>query len=187
MGELIAQSRDSLAHEQRLFVTPLVEIVEGEARRILTDARRADGDAVEDFLNFHQQRRVTGDGADAITRQAVSLRKAEQLHQSMLCVCLTGHQRVVVALDAQTGEILWEEVALTGPPEKKWENSTYATPTPATDGERVYAYFGQGLATLDFEGRVLWRQEFDDYTAHTRYGAAGSPVLTDTTVVLGRE
>jgi outer membrane protein assembly factor BamB len=35
----------------------------------------------------------------------------------------------------------------------------YAAPTPATDGERVYASFASGdLVCVDFEGRILWGQ-----------------------------
>ncbi len=100
---------------------------------------------------------------------------------------LSGLERVVVCVDEATGEVLWERTVLTSPPEKKWDNSTYATPTPATDGELVFAYFGHGLAALDFDGNVRWRETFPDYSHHTRYGAAASPVLHRDAVILGRE
>ncbi len=100
---------------------------------------------------------------------------------------LSGLERVVVCLDVDSGEILWERTVLTSPAEKKWPNSSYATPTPATDGELVFAYFGHGLAALDYDGNVLWSESFPEYMQHTRYGASSSPVLTVGTVVLGHE
>lgn len=100
---------------------------------------------------------------------------------------LTGLDRVVVCLDEATGEILWERTVFTSPPEKKWPTSTYATPTAATDGELVFAYFGHGLAALDFDGRVIWRERFPDYAHNTRYGASASPILHGDALILGRE
>lgn len=100
---------------------------------------------------------------------------------------LSELQRVVVCLDFATGEILWETPVFGGPAEQKWHASTYATPTPATDGKHVFAYFGHGLAAVDFKGRLVWRQMFPGYTRSTRYGAGASPVLTSDAVIVVRE
>ncbi len=100
---------------------------------------------------------------------------------------LNGLDRVVVSLDAESGEIVWERTVFTSPPEKKWSTSSYATPTPATDGELVFAYFGHGMAALDFDGRVVWSERFPDYAHSTRYGAAASPILHGDALILGRE
>lgn len=100
---------------------------------------------------------------------------------------LNGLDRVVVCLDEGTGEVLWERTVFTSPPEKKWENSSYATPTPVADGEIVFVYFGTGLAALDYDGTVLWRESFPGYTQRTRYGASTSPLLHGDLLILGRE
>lgn len=97
---------------------------------------------------------------------------------------LAGLQRVVVCLDLETGKILWEKSVFSGPAEQKWHDSTYATPTPATDGEHVFAYFGLGVASVDFEGRVEWREKFPGYSRSTRYGAGASPIVAGKAVVL---
>src|SRR5690606_3375111 len=57
------------------------------------------------------------------------------------------HKWIVMALDAGTGDVVWERVAYEGVPrEKRHIKSTYASATPATDGEVVVAFFGsQGL------------------------------------------
>jgi outer membrane protein assembly factor BamB len=56
------------------------------------------------------------------------------------------------------------------------EKNGYASATPATDGQRVYASFGRhGLAAFDLSGKLLWHRPFgviDNY-----HGPAGSPVL----------
>ena len=49
----------------------------------------------------------------------------------------------VVSVDARTGSELWRETAREGRPVMpRHSSNTYATETPITDGERVYAYFG---------------------------------------------
>ena len=59
----------------------------------------------------------------------------------------------------------------------------YASPTPATDGKRVYCAFGSSvLAALDFDGKVLWRKDIVPYTFDVTLGS--SPVLFGDTVIL---
>jgi outer membrane protein assembly factor BamB len=56
--------------------------------------------------------------------------------------------------------------------------NTYASETPVTDGERVYAYFGSaGLFCLDVAGKVLWSQSFPRRKMAHGWGSAASPVL----------
>src|ERR1035437_7467421 len=57
----------------------------------------------------------------------------------------------VLCLDLKTGKPLWERTAYEGrPKEKRHIKSTYASPTPATDGRVLVAYFGsQGLYAYD--------------------------------------
>ncbi len=96
-------------------------------------------------------------------------------------------QRVVVGLDLASGEILWETPVFSAPPEQKWPHGTYARPTPASDGERVFAYFGAGLAALDLDGRTLWVERFPGYSKSTRYGAGSSPVIAGDAVIVVQE
>lgn len=100
---------------------------------------------------------------------------------------VSGMLRVVVCLDADTGTVLWQTPLFALPTEKKHSLNTYATPTPATDGERVFADFGSGLAALDRDGQVLWRVRDPDYLNYTRYGAGSSPVLGDDLLIVYRD
>ena len=55
-----------------------------------------------------------------------------------------GRQRIVFCLDRSNGRIIWEKVAWTGAPERSHKMNGWASATCATDGERVYAFFGKG-------------------------------------------
>ena len=82
-------------------------------------------------------------------------------------------------LDTETGEILWRRVAREGNPRVPWHSSnTYATETPVTDGERVYAYFGMtGLYCYELDGDLVWKKDLGSYETRAGWGASSSPVL----------
>lgn len=93
----------------------------------------------------------------------------------------TVYKWEVHALDAATGKTLWTTVAHQGTPTiPKHQDNTYATETPATDGERIYAYFGGvGLFCFDLAGKPLWKKEIGVFPMEGDFGTASSPVLHD--------
>ena len=86
---------------------------------------------------------------------------------------------VVYALDWRTGKIVWEREVHRGVPQTaRHLKNTYASETPATDGERVYAYFGNlGLYSFDMNGKLVWSRPFGPYKTRFGWGTASSPVL----------
>src|ERR1043165_873350 len=68
------------------------------------------------------------------------------------------HHWLILCLDLASGRELWRQEAHSGAaPTRLHVKNTYASETPVTDGERVYAYFGNaGLFCYDLEGRRLW-------------------------------
>ena len=61
-------------------------------------------------------------------------------------------------LDRKTGEILWRRVAPRDRTEKLDRRNTPASPTPVTDGENVYVFFGDfGMLSYDPAGNERWR------------------------------
>jgi outer membrane protein assembly factor BamB len=91
-----------------------------------------------------------------------------------------------VALDRRTGEVLWRRPAPTTTFERVHQISNPATATPATDGERVYVYFGSfGLLCYDFAGAEQWKAPLPIPT--TRFGSGTSPVLAGDLVLLHAE
>lgn len=87
----------------------------------------------------------------------------------------------VQCLDAATGELLWRQVAREGHPLlERHSSNTYASETPITDGERVYAYFGMtGLFCYDMQGEPLWQKDLGNYEMRAGWGTSSSPVLHD--------
>lgn len=96
------------------------------------------------------------------------------------------HSWYVYCVDLESGDILWRKVVNKGKPVvSRHPKNTYASETPATDGERVYALFGDlGLYCFDFDGNELWRKEFEPKKTKYDYGAAASPVVYDGKVIV---
>jgi outer membrane protein assembly factor BamB len=85
----------------------------------------------------------------------------------------------VYCLDRATGKVLWKQLALEGKPRIPTQAAnTYASETPVTDGERVYAYFGMhGLFCYDVSGKLIWKKDLGAYPMIMGQGTASSPVL----------
>jgi outer membrane protein assembly factor BamB len=75
------------------------------------------------------------------------------------------------------GQILWDEHVEPKLPESKTvRDHGYAGPTPATDGQHLYVFFGKsGVLKFDLDGRQLWRADVGEETH--RWGCGTSPVL----------
>jgi hypothetical protein len=89
------------------------------------------------------------------------------------------HRWMVYASDWSTGRIVWEREAYRGvPPGPRHLKNTYASETPVTDGERVYAQFGNvGLFCYDLNGTPVWSRRWDAAPTRNGWGTAASPVL----------
>jgi outer membrane protein assembly factor BamB len=90
-----------------------------------------------------------------------------------------SHRWMVYDFDFDTGRIRWaREVRRSPPNSSKHLKNSYASETPVTDGERVYAYFGgTGLFAFDFEGNLAWSVAFEPFETRAGWGTAASPVL----------
>ena len=88
-----------------------------------------------------------------------------------------GGQRLsVMAFDRATGTVAWQTAVPANGMEWVHVKNGYASATPATDGERIYASFGRhGLVALDMTGRIVWHRKFG--TINNYHGPAGSPIL----------
>jgi outer membrane protein assembly factor BamB len=85
---------------------------------------------------------------------------------------------MVLAVDANSGEILWERTVFDGPVyDNRHRKNTYASSTIATDGERIYAYFeAEGLHVFDLDGNLVWQVWFGGL-AKAGLGPGTSPIL----------
>lgn len=98
----------------------------------------------------------------------------------------SGESCRVLAINRKTGAILWNKEVFKQVPRRKEGRNSYATPTPATDGKRVYTCFGDGsFAALDFSGAIVWTNR--DYKFYSQHGLGTSPILHDGLLIMGRD
>lgn len=88
------------------------------------------------------------------------------------------HTWKVLALDAGDGSLRWERTVFEGLPyDDAHRSGSFASLTPVTDGEHVYAHFGsEGVYAFDFDGNLIWSHDFGDL-ANWGLGDGSSPVL----------
>ena len=88
----------------------------------------------------------------------------------------SGLKISLLAYRRSTGTLLWQANVPATHAEHIYAKNSYASSTPTTDGQRVYASFGtHGLAAFDFGGKLIWHQKLGDVNNY--HGSAGSPVL----------
>ena len=83
-------------------------------------------------------------------------------------------------LDLATGKELWAATAATGKPKYGTHGSnTFASETPASDGERVYASFAAAgvVAAYDLAGNEVWKREVGAFPMQSNWGTSSSPVV----------
>jgi outer membrane protein assembly factor BamB len=97
------------------------------------------------------------------------------------------HTFKVVALDASSGKILWDRTSYEGTVfDARHRRSSFAGPTPVTDGVMVYAYFGpEGLYAYDATGSLAWKSVTPFATLGL--GTGTSPVLYENLVIIQRD
>ncbi|HPA06566.1 MAG TPA: PQQ-binding-like beta-propeller repeat protein, partial [Candidatus Hydrogenedentes bacterium] len=90
------------------------------------------------------------------------------------------HRWLVLAYDLNTGAKLWERQVHQAVPPRTHLKSSYASATPVTDGERVYAWFGEfGLlvALNAADGSQVWSFSEPPRKSRENWGFGASPVM----------
>ena len=89
------------------------------------------------------------------------------------------HQWKVLCLDLATGKLLWNKTVHQGTPQTPIHlKSSYGAETPVTDGERVYALFGNvGVFAFTIEGQEVWSKRLEPRKTRFGWGTAASPAL----------
>ena len=95
------------------------------------------------------------------------------------------HTMKVIAFDADEGDLLWSRTAYEGRVyDDRHSDSSYASPTPVTDGERVYAYFGsEGVYAYTVDGAPVWERDIGDIKT-VGLGVGTSPVLHEGLLII---
>ena len=93
---------------------------------------------------------------------------------------------VLLSFETRTGKTRWKREVTATEIEKTHQVGTPAMSTPASDGERVYVYFGSsGLFAFDFDGKPVWSYPLP--LPKMRYGAGTSPIIAGELLLLNRD
>lgn len=97
-----------------------------------------------------------------------------------------SEERLLLCFDRDSGRQLWQQVVLQSPLEEKHPLNSFASSTPATDGERVYVAFLDReemlVAAYDFSGREQWRVRPGPFSS--KHGFCTCPVLFENLVIV---
>jgi len=101
-------------------------------------------------------------------------------------VFLTGVEEerlTTLALDANSGRVLWKRPAPKVPLERVHRENSVAASTPCADEHHVYVYFGSyGLLCYDHDGLEQWKKPIP--TPKSMYGVSTSPILHEQRLIL---
>lgn len=96
----------------------------------------------------------------------------------------------VLCFDADTGEQQWERQFWATGSTLTHPKICSAAPTPASDGERLFAFFSSNdLICLDLEGRLLWYRglTLEHPNVSNSLGMASSPLVVGDTLIVQAE
>ncbi len=94
---------------------------------------------------------------------------------------------IVLCLDRETGETIWEQVAVeTTPHEGHHQDHGYASASPFTDGQFLFAHFGsRGLYCYDMDGNLQWKRDnFGKMRTRGGFGEGSTPTLYKDTILV---
>lgn len=94
-----------------------------------------------------------------------------------------GEKLITLALDRGTGKVVWRREIVRPRRMPMYKGNDPASPTPATDGTNVYAFFAElGLVSYGPDGRERWRVPLGPFKSF--YGMGGSPILAGDALVM---
>lgn len=93
----------------------------------------------------------------------------------------------VMCFDRENGKRIWEQTATTQKPNAAVHpDNNFASASPCTDGNYLYAHFGsRGLYCYDLDGKLIWkRTDFPAMTTRGSFGEGSSPTLVDDMIIV---
>ena len=79
-------------------------------------------------------------------------------HNRIFVTAFEGDKLLTFCLDRKDGKILWRRESPRSRVDKLDRRNSPASPSPATDGEKVYVFFADyGLLSYDLEGNKIWQ------------------------------
>jgi outer membrane protein assembly factor BamB len=94
-----------------------------------------------------------------------------------------GKSLRLISVERQTGRIVWDQEVMQQNPIRHDDGNTFATPTPVTDGERVYVVsFNGAVAAVDYSGAIIWTNLGTQF--YLKHGLASSPIVHGDLIVM---
>ena len=101
---------------------------------------------------------------------------------------IAEHRFVVMALDRNTGEVIWERAPIVTRPHEGFHRryGSFASSSPVTDGNLVFACFGsRGIYAYDMDGNLVWKKDYGiKLRMANAFGEGRSPTLHGDTLLL---
>jgi len=96
------------------------------------------------------------------------------------------HEKILLCYNNKDGKLLWQKTMSKSSLERKHDDNSYASGTPATDGKLIYVSYLDGenvvVAAYDFSGKQVWIQR--PGTFESPHGYSCSPVLYNDKVIV---
>ena len=100
---------------------------------------------------------------------------------------LQNLQFKVMCFNRKDGKLLWEKIATEALPHQETHSTNgFASASPCTDGEHVYAHFGsRGLYCYTMDGTLVWeRNDLGQMETRNSFGEGSSPTLADDKIIV---
>jgi outer membrane protein assembly factor BamB len=101
---------------------------------------------------------------------------------------LVEHRFEVISIDRRTGDVRWRQTATVDTPHEGFHRmyGSFASNSPVTDGERLYAFFGsRGIYCYDLEGNLLWKKDLGvQMQMRLQFGEGVAPVVAGDSLIL---
>ena len=132
----------------------------------------------------------TGKSTPAVWRNHIFVTAAQttanDIEKSGIVTATKPVKFLLIAIDRETGKVMWERLVREEVPHQTRNRmGAWATASPITDGERVYAFFGsRGLYCYTFDGKLIWEKDFGDMDTGGDMCEGASPVLYKDTLIV---
>ena len=86
----------------------------------------------------------------------------------------------LLCFDRTNGKLKWQQTAVVATPHQDTHfTNSFASASPCTDGQHVYAHFGsRGLYCYTMDGKLVWkRDDFGKMQTRNNFGEGSSPTL----------
>ncbi len=147
--------------------------------------------------NWPQWRGPRGDGVSTETGIATRWSKTENVrwrtalpgqagatpvvwNDRIFLTSADGDDLVLIAIDTRNGEKLWQQKVGSGNQDARAGEGNSASPSPCTDGQYVWCFFGTGiLACFTVDGQKVWDLDVDERFGKLdiQFGMTSTPVL----------